>query len=465
MSSRYGGPRMRIVLGAATALAAASGMVGTTGAGTAAAQPLTRTFGYTCSSPLIGDQPITAEIDADIPDSVTVGAPGKTITVNAVATVGASFTHWLAMAGMKTLEGTVDATAHVAAPQDDFDVTVPFRMDKTSVPASGPFKVTATASAPTPTFSQPGKVTITAGDLTLHLLAKNATGSQWLAADAPCTLNADSSNVVKSFDITRASSGSSAAPGPATGSGSSAASSPATGSAASTPPRTAAGSGPAAPRPTTGSKIAAVPKPTTSQGAGPTKDSATTPGNPNSRASSTTAVTNSTRATPRSTKSTTAGKPSAAGQDTRDLFLLAVGMLVACAAAFCLGTRLKNHRRTGDDTGEQRYIDPEHGLLIEEVKGGRPVVSRHRKDLSAAAPQRRECGGRATSRGSTGRKVTDSGNPLMARRVLHQAGHQGVGVRACGGADLDSQLPGLLQGEDADDVIDKKPSTGYVRQG
>lgn len=452
MSSRYGGPRMKIVLGAATALAAASGMVGTIGAGTAAAQPLTRTFGYTCSSPLIGDQPIAAEIDTDIPDSVTVGAPGKTITVNAVATVGASFTQWLAMAGMKTLEGTVDATAHVAAPQDDFNVIVPFHMDKTSVPASGPFKVTATASATTPTFSQPGKGTITAGNLTLHLLAKNATGSQWLAADAPCTLNADSSNVVKSFDITRASSGSSAAPGPATG------------SVASTPPRTATGSGSAAPRPTTGSMIAAVPKPTTSEGTEPTKDSAATSGNPNSRASSTTAVTNSTRATPRSTKSTIAVKPSAAGQDTRDLILLAVGMLVACAAAFYLGTRLKNHRRTGDGTREQRYIDPKHGLLIEELTGERLDVGRHRKDLNPAAPQRRECGGRATSRGSKGQKVTDSGSPLMARRVLHQAGHQGAGARACGGADLNGQLPGWLQGEDSDDVIDKKPSTGYARQ-
>ena len=432
---------MGIILGAAAALAAASGMVGTIGAGMAAAQPLTRTFGYTCISQVIGNQPITVEIVSDVPNSVTVGEPSKTIAVNARATVGASFNQWMARAGMTTLEGTVDATAHVAAPQDDFDVTVPFHITKTSAPASGPFNVPATASATMRIFNRPGKGTVTAGDLMLHLIAKNATGTMELWADAPCTLNADQSNVVMSFDITKPGSVASAPAGSTTGS-----------------------VAPATPRSTTGSVAPAVPKPTMSVATVPTTGTASTLGNPSPKPFSTTPVTNSPRATPRSTKSTIPGKSSAAGQDTRDLILLAVGMLVACAAAFFLGTRLKNHRLTGDDAGDQPHIDPKHGLLIEEVKGGRLDVGRHRKDLNATAPQRRECGGRATSRGSTGRKVTDSGNPLMARRVLHQAGHQGVGARACGGADLNSQLPGLLQGEDADDVIDEKPSTGYVQQ-
>ncbi|MFE7314158.1 DUF6801 domain-containing protein [Streptomyces sp. NPDC057555] len=433
---------------AATTSVAASGLVGVIGAGTAAAQPISRTFGYTCSSPLIGDQPFTVEIESDIPHSVAAGTPSNVIAVHAVATVGASFTQWLASAGMKTLGGTVDARAHVAAPQDDFDVTVPFHMATANVPASGPFKVTATASATSRTFSHPGKGTVTAGSLTLHLLAKNATGTLALQGDAPCTLNADQSNVVTSFDVTKPSSAPSATP-PAS-----------TGPVAS-----------AAPRQTTGAVGAAVPGPTVSEGAGPAKGSATTPGNPSPRASSPrashpTPVTNSSRPTPRSrsTEPAIVPKPSAAGQDTGDLILLAVGALVACAAAFFLGMRLKIHRRTGDDGADQQRITPKPDRPAEGVNAGPSDVSCHRTVLFAAAPRRRECDGGAPSHGSTGRKSTDGRNLVMARHIPHRAAHQGVRARATGGAHLDSQLAGLLQGEDVDVVTDEKPSTAYVRQ-
>ncbi|RXS81144.1 hypothetical protein EST92_16425 [Streptomyces sp. TM32] len=452
MIIRSGRQRMRIILAVTTASAMASGWVGTIGAGTAGAQP-SPAFGYTCSSPLIGDQSFTAEIHSDIPHSVAVGAPIKPIAVNAVATVGASFTQLLNRAGMKTLGGTVDARAHVAAPQDEFDVTVPFHMATTSVPASGPFNVTATAGATTRTFSHPGHGTVTAGNITLHLLAKNAAGTITLAGDAPCTLNTGQSNVVTSFDITKPGSAPSAPPSPSTGPG------------AATTPRPTTGSGAATtPRPTTGSVGAAVPKPTMSESTGPAKDSATTPSNPSPRASSPTPVKNSPRPTPRSTKPTIVPKPSAAGQDTGNLILLAVGALVACAAAFLLGTRLKNHRRAGDDGGDQRYISPKPDWPTEGVKATRGDVSCHRKVSIAAAPQHRGCDGRTTSHDSTGRKVADDRNRLMARHIPRRAGHQGVSARDSGGADLDSQLAGLLQGEDVDVVADEKPSTEYVRQ-
>ncbi|MEU5305504.1 DUF6801 domain-containing protein [Streptomyces noursei] len=441
---------MRIILAVATASAMASGLVGVVGAGTAAAQPLSHAFGYTCSSPLLGAQAFTVEVESGIPNSVAVGAPSRTLTVNAVATVGASFTRWLAMAGMKTLGGTVDAKAHVAAPQDDFDVTVPFHMATANVPASGSFNVTATASATTPTFSHPGKGTITAGGLTLHLVASNASGGLVLKGDAPCTLNPGQSNVVASFDVTKPSSAPSATP------------SPSSGSAAS-----------ATPRPTTGSVGVAVPKPSVSEGTtGPTAHSAITPGNPSPRASNTPPVTHSTHAKPRSTEPTIVNRASADGPDTKDLILLAVGVLAACAAAFGLGARLKNHRRTGDDGADQRYIDPKHGLLIEGitdgitdgVKDGKVDAGCHGESSNAAVPQHRGRGGRATSHGSTGGKVTDGRNVLMARHVPHQAGRHGVVARTCGGADLNGQLQDLLQGEDVGVVTDEKPGTEYVRQ-
>ncbi|WEB44394.1 hypothetical protein MOV08_37265 [Streptomyces yunnanensis] len=141
-----------------------------------------------------------------------------------------------------------------------------------------------------------------------------------------------------------------------------------------------------------------------------------------------------------------------------------MGVLAACAVAFGLGARLKNHRRTGDDGGDQRYVDPQHGLPVEGVKDGKADAGCHRESSHAAVPQHRGHGGRATSHGSTGRKVTDGRNVLTARHVPHQAARHGVGARTCGGADLDSQLQDLLQGEGVDVVTDEKPGTEYVRQ-
>ncbi|MFK0295104.1 DUF6801 domain-containing protein [Streptomyces sp. NPDC090442] len=436
---------MRIILAAATATATASGLVGIIGAGSAAAQPLSRTFDYTCAAGLLGNQPFTVEIDSDVPHSVAVGAPRKTIAVNAVATVSAGFTGWLANAGMKTLGGTVDATTHVAAPQDDFDVAVPFHIATTNVPASGAFTVRATASVTTRTFNHPGKGTVTASGVTLHLLAKNAAGNVKLWGAAQCSLNAGQSNFVASFDVTKPTPAPSAPPSSSTGSGASAAS-----------------------RPTTGPVGAAVPKPTLPAGTGPTPHSPPAPDNPSphtSSASNAPTVTSPSHATPRSTTPAVVARTSTGEQHTRDLILLAAGVLVACAACFGLGVLLKNRRRASGDGAAQRPIDPKQGLLVAGVKDGSTDVSYPRKDLNAVPPQRRGYEGRAASHGTTARRAAEGRNLLMGRHVPHQAGHQGVGARACGGTNLNSHIPGSRQGEDVGVVTDERPGTESVRQG
>nr|WP_274918287.1 DUF6801 domain-containing protein [Streptomyces sp. WZ-12] len=421
-------------------------MVGNIGAGSAAAQPLSRTFDYTCSAGLLSNQPFTVEIYSDVPRSVAVGAPRKTIAVNAVATVSAGFTWWLAHAGMKTLGGTVDGTVHVAAPQEDFDVAVPFHLATTNVPASGSFKVRATASVTTRAFDHPGKGTVTAGGLTLHLQVENAAGSVKLWGAAPCTLNAGQSNVVTSFDVTKPTPAPTAPPNSSTGSGAS-----------------------AAPRPTTGSVgTAAVPRPTLSAGAGPTPHSAPTPGHPGpsaSNASHAPTVTSPTHAPPRSTAPAIVGRTSTGGQNTRDLILLAVGALAACAASFGLGALFKNRRRTSGDGAAQRSIDPKQGMLVDGVNAGSSEVSYPRMDVKAAAPQRRGYEGRAASHDIAGRRVQEGRNLLRGRHVPYQGGHQGVAARACGGTDLNDQFPGSLQGVDVDAAADEQSNTAYVRRG
>jgi len=433
-------------------------MVGVAGAGTASAQQLSRTFGYTCTAFAAGTHSFTAEVTANLPDEVVVGRPGRTITVNAVAKVEASLTKWLADSNMSTVEGTVDASAHVDAPQKQLDIAVPFRMAKTTAPASGPFKIKATADVTTPTFDHPGRATVTTGSIALHIIAKNAAGTMWLQSDTTCTLNAGQSNVVTSFDIRTASSKPSATPKPTTGPVGS-----------TTPKHTTGPVAPAAPGRTNGPVVADVQKPATAKGAGPATGRVTAPGAPSAEplgapGAEPSRVTedNSGQTKPSSIEPTTAGEPPATGHGTRDLVMPAVGVLIACAAAFFLGTRLKNHRRTSDDR-EQRPLDPKQGLLTTGVSDGGPDIG-HRRRANAAARRPRGHGCGETPRGNMGRSVTENGNLLLGRHAPNQTGHRIPDARAGEDADLNNQLSDLLKAEKANAAIHEEPGTEDARR-
>ncbi|WP_052744399.1 DUF6801 domain-containing protein [Streptomyces odonnellii] len=295
-----GRPRARTALGLVTALGTAVGVVGFSGAGTAAAQPVSLSLKYTCDVPLIEDQHITARIDANIPASVAIGRPGKKIDIGAGTTVNADLTPWLGRIGVKTVEGTVEAKIKVAAPQGDRRVEVPLGITRTSVPESGAFDITATGSALTPAFTRPGTARITVGDIVLNVVGKKEDGEAVGELSVPCTLDAEENNYVGSFEIT----------GPGVG---------------STP------SGSADPTPSGGSGTNG--NGTTAPGTTPTAASA-------AGGSSTTGGT---------TGGTTTGSMAATGQDAGNLILPAVGTLVAGVAAYFLGARLRNRRRAADD--------------------------------------------------------------------------------------------------------------------
>ncbi|MFF3735380.1 DUF6801 domain-containing protein [Streptomyces sp. NPDC002476] len=448
MSTRYTRSRMRIFLGAVTALAAATGMVSAVGAGTASARQLARTFGYTCSLVGPGVQSFTVDVSANVPDQVVAGRPGTTIAVNAVAKVNAGVTQWLANSGMSTIEGTVDASAHVSAPKQQVDIAVPFRLAKTTAPASGPFTVRATASVTTPTFNHQGRGTVTTGDFTLHIVAKNAAG-MWLRSDGQCTLDSGQSNVVTSFDITAASSKPSTPPNPPTGSAGSSHPKPTTGSAGSTNPKHTAGSViPTAPNQKTGSVAADAPKAATPKDAGPATEHAATPGSPSSQPSSAT-VADPVREKPRPVEPAIVGKHRATGLEMRDLIWPAVGVLLACVAAFYLGTRMRNRRRISGDGEVQPPRDPKPGLLIAAARDEGPDADHHKK-LHAAVRRPRGQGCGNASRGNMARGVTEGQNLLWGRHVPHQADHQTLGTRARGGTDVPKD-------EDVNAVIHEEP--------
>jgi len=304
---------MRIILWAAIALGLTGGIVGVLGAGTAAAQPVSLTLRYTCSFPLINDQSITARIQSDIPKSIAVGESSQRFTIDAVTTVGATLTQGLGLIGMKTVEGTVDAKTSVAAPHGDISVTVPMAITRTSIPASGSFDVSATGTAPTLRFSQPGNGKITVGGLVLHLVPRNASGDLTFLGklDVPCTLDAGQDNAAIPFDITGTTT--------------------ATGSVASG---------------TTGAPGTRTP--TASETTRPTTNG-TTSSTTSGAAASTGAASGSTKPTTEDPASATA---TTGGRDAEGPILLAVGTagtLVAGAAAVRFGSRLRNRRRTADD--------------------------------------------------------------------------------------------------------------------
>ncbi|MFF8787460.1 DUF6801 domain-containing protein [Streptomyces sp. NPDC015125] len=276
--------------------------MGVSGAGTAAAQPVSHTLQYTCKVPKIGNQPFTAKIGADIPDSVAVGENSRKFAINARTTVGADLTPWLHRFDVKTVEGTVDAKIVVAAPQGDRRISVPLDIAKTRIPASGAVDIKAAGAAPPLPFSKTGKGRIAVGDIALHVVA-NGTGRHTL--DLRCTPAGGREKVVGSFKIT--------------GRGTT------TGSDTSGTSDTSGASGTNA-------------KGTNAKG---TTASGTMPG-ANSAAGS--------APTKSGTHGTAAGTTATTGWESRDLLLPAVGALFAAFVAFAFGRRLKNRRRAADDS-------------------------------------------------------------------------------------------------------------------
>ncbi|MFE6743055.1 DUF6801 domain-containing protein [Streptomyces tubercidicus] len=294
-----------------TALGAAVGVVGVSGAGTAAAQPVPHTLKYICHVPMINkDLPFRVKVDADIPESVPVGEPSRKFAIGARTTVAANFTTMLHAFSVQAVEGTVAAKIRVAAPQDNRRVPVPLNITKTRIPPSGSFEVGAKGTAPSLTFRRPGPARITAGDLTVHVIAKRANGEVLEGPTVRCTPDTGQDKTVGSFEITK--KGTRAGTGAGTGAGTDAGTT--TGSATSgasdahTKGMTAAGAQP--------------------EGASAARRSA--------QASD-------------ATHGTGKGAVAAADQATRSLMVPVAGTLLAGALAFALGSRVKRRRRGAGD--------------------------------------------------------------------------------------------------------------------
>lgn len=135
------------------------------------------TLDYNCTANVFGtqvDQGVwNVTIEADIPESVEPGAeiPAPNITATVVTSPEAADT--LRGLDQETVEGTSAATYSV----DDTERTANLTIPVTQVPDSGPITTVASGTGQAETAPEtPGTVTVTVGDFTADLTAKNANG-------------------------------------------------------------------------------------------------------------------------------------------------------------------------------------------------------------------------------------------------------------------------------------------------
>ncbi|WP_242674443.1 choice-of-anchor D domain-containing protein [Marinobacter halodurans] len=176
--------------------------------GAATAEPVSLTLEYTCPFPLIGDQPIVAEISSDIPSEATVGEAIGPFQIEAITTVNETSRTGLKLVGSATIEGTATSTNIISTVTGDQEIVVPLTIPQSDIPdTSGSFTIPASGEAPAQTFTtdQVGEGTINVGGLVLEMTARTADGS--IAPDpigqftADCTQVADQDTVLQTFQV------------------------------------------------------------------------------------------------------------------------------------------------------------------------------------------------------------------------------------------------------------------------
>lgn len=331
--------------------AAAAGVLVTSGAGPAHAEPVRRSLQYSCAFTDLGTAPITMTVQTDIPNSVEAGTGTPRSAVKGSAELTAFFAQLAAIGGVKTIEGSLTATATVTAPDTDIPLKLPMTVPRTPLPASGSFQVPARGTQPSVTFGRPGDAKVTIGDLTMRLVPRNANGAVVGAIDGSCTLTPGQDLTLQSLVVTEpvrptATASSRTGTGSA-GAGAGSGSGTADGSAAGTRP--GGGSG----RSTAGASGTpnASGTPSSSGTPGAPSASATTPPTPSAPPSAQGAPVVDTPADDATTNPVddTAGDSGSAAP-----MMLSIGVLIAggVAAAVGFGSRFRRHRSDAAD-GQQ----------------------------------------------------------------------------------------------------------------
>jgi len=189
--------------------------------GVANAAPVTTSLEFMCPFPFIGDQIITANISADYPEAIVIGAEGvpvelPAVYIDAVAIVPDQARKGLDFAGATTVTGVAYSVNNFHTVAGDIPHNIDLDLEPTTVPLdeTGPFEVPASSYSPVQSFglSHIGAVTLTVDDLILDLKNLRADGS---VATKPigvvkvdCVLNEGQNNVLSTIQVTTTLSGS-----------------------------------------------------------------------------------------------------------------------------------------------------------------------------------------------------------------------------------------------------------------
>jgi hypothetical protein len=157
------------------ALAGASTVV-IAGAAAPAQANFTKTLTYSCTYPYVGAQPLSVDIDADIPASLPSGTASAAYGIDAVATAGGSTSSAVSLIGASTIEGTTDAKSTVTSGAQSIPLDVPINVPAQAVAGSGDLVLNASGTTPPVTVDNPGTATITVDSIALTLIARGDDG-------------------------------------------------------------------------------------------------------------------------------------------------------------------------------------------------------------------------------------------------------------------------------------------------
>ncbi|WP_409494335.1 fibronectin type III domain-containing protein [Amycolatopsis sp. cmx-11-12] len=173
--------------------------------GTGSHPPLHQVF--SCPFPLIGDQNVSVDINAALPDTIPMGQFTPKIDITAVSNAGKTATEGLRLVGAESLKGSALATSLVSSPQGHLAVGVPTEIPQQPIPAKdNDLVVKASGSAPALRFDQPGTATLSVHDLVLTMTPLTASGAETGLGTfvADCSPVDVTNNVLQTFTITGA---------------------------------------------------------------------------------------------------------------------------------------------------------------------------------------------------------------------------------------------------------------------
>ncbi|TVP57541.1 MAG: choice-of-anchor D domain-containing protein [Halomonadaceae bacterium] len=163
-----------------TAIAAAATGAIMTFAGSATAADVSLSLQYVCPLPLIGNQTITANISATIPDQEQAGSDTPAFEIVSINDLPSDVRVGLNVGRATSIEGTALAQTAVEFVNRTADITAELTIPQTTVPSGeGGFPIVATGNAPTLSLTDDdiGEAVIRVGDLFLDIITRESNGA------------------------------------------------------------------------------------------------------------------------------------------------------------------------------------------------------------------------------------------------------------------------------------------------